>query len=214
MATVAEFTLNSHEFPLGTVFTKLPDVTVQLERIVPDANGVIPYFWVRGTETDAIIDQFSSHPGVRDIELVDSVNDEYLLRCRWVSEHESVLDALVDPEVILLSAVGTKEQWTFEIRGESRKAIANFRIYCHQHDLPITLTELRALEPLEAQHGLTEKQREALILAFEHGYFDSPRASTLQEIADELGITQQSLSSRLQRGNRRLIEQALIESYS
>ena len=214
MATVAEFTLNSHEFPLGTVFTELPDVTVQLERIVPDANGVIPYFWVRGTETDAIIDQFSNHPGVRDIQLVDSVNDEYLLRCRWVSEHESVLDALVDPEVILLSAVGTKEQWTFEIRGESRKAIAKFRIYCHQHDLPITLTELHALEPLEAQHGLTEKQREALILAFEHGYFDSPRASTLQEIADELGITQQSLSSRLRRGNRRLIEQALIESYS
>jgi predicted DNA binding protein len=214
MATVVEFTLNSHEFPLGTVFTELPDVTVQLERIVPDADGVIPYFWVRGTETDAIIDQFSNHPGVRDIQLVDSVNDEYLLRCRWVSEHESVLDALVDPEVILLSAVGTKEQWTFEIRGESRKAIAKFRIYCHQHDLPITLTELHALEPLEAQHGLTEKQREALILAFEHGYFDSPRASTLQEIADELGITQQSLSSRLRRGNRRLIEQALIESYS
>ena len=214
MATVAEFTLDPHEFPLGTVFTELPDVTVQLERVVPDANGVIPYFWVRGTETEAIIDQFSNHPGVRDIQLADSVNDEYLLRCRWVSEHESVLDALVDPEVILLSAVGTKEQWTFEIRGESRKAIAKFRIYCHQHDLPITLTELHALEPLEAQHGLTEKQREALILALEHGYFDSPRASTLQEIADELGITQQSLSSRLRRGNRRLIEQALIESYS
>ena len=52
MATVAEFTLDSHEFPLGTVFAELPAVTVQLERVVPDANGVIPYFWFRGTETD------------------------------------------------------------------------------------------------------------------------------------------------------------------
>jgi len=214
MATVAEFTLSAHEFPLGTLFAELPDVTIQLERVVPDANGVIPYFWVRGTETDAIVDHFSDHPGVRDIQLVDNVNDEYLLRCRWVSEHESVLDALVDPEVILLSAVGTQEQWTFGIRGESRKAIAKFRNYCQEHDIPITLTELHALEPLEAQHDLTEKQREALILAFEYGYFESPRASTLQEIADELGITQQSLSSRLRRGNRRLIEKALIEAYS
>lgn len=214
MATVATFTLKSRDFPLGTVFAELPNVTVQLERVVPDANGGIPYFWVRGTETDAIVEQFSENPSVRDIRLVDSVNDEYLLRCKWVSEHESVLDALVDPEVILLSAVGTAEQWTFEVRGESRKAIAKLRNYCHQNDIPITLTKLHALEPLAAQHDLTEKQRKAMILAFDRGYFDSPRASTLQEIAAELDITQQSLSSRLRRGNRRLIEKALIEAHS
>jgi len=214
MATVAEFTLDSHEFPLGTVFTELPDVTVQLERVVPDANRVFPYFWVRGTETDTIVDQFSAHPGVEDIRFVDDVNGEYLMRCQWISEHDSVLDALIDPEIVLLSAVGTDDEWTFEVRGESREAIAMFRNYCHEHEIPLTLTELHTLESLEAQHKLTEKQREALILAFERGYFDSPRETTLQEVADELGITQQSLSSRLRRGNRRLIEEALIESYS
>jgi len=213
MATVAEFTLDSHEFPLGTVFAELPDVTVQLERLVPDASGVVPYFWVRGTETDAIVEQFPAHPGVEDIQLVDSVNDEYLLRCQWVPEHDSVLDALVSPDVVLLSAVGTGEKWTFEMRGESRGAIANFRNYCQEHGIPVTLTELRAVQPLDARHELTEKQREALILAFERGYFNSPRETTLQEVADELGITQQSLSSRLRRGNRRLIEKGLIESY-
>ncbi|PSP78200.1 bacterio-opsin activator [Halobacteriales archaeon QS_1_68_20] len=214
MATVAEFTLDSHEFPLGTVFAELPDVTVQLERVVPDAKGVAPYFWVRGTESDTIVDQFSAHPGVTDIQFVDDVNGEYLMRCQWVSGHDSVLDALIDPEVVLLSAVGTEDKWTFEVRGESREAIATFRNYCHDHEIPVTLTELHALESLEAQHELTEKQREALILAFERGYFESPRETTLQEVADELGITQQSLSSRLRRGNRRLIEEALIESHS
>ena len=214
MATVAEFTLDSHEFPLGTVFAELPDITVQLERIIPDANGVVPYFWVRGTETDTIVNQFSEHPGVTDIQLVDSADGEHLMRCQWVSEHDIVLDALIDPDVVLLSAVGTQNEWTFEIRGESRGAIATFRNYCHGHGIPITLTELHPLEPRGAQHGLTEKQRDALILAFERGYFDSPRETTLQEIADELGITQQSLSSRLRRGNRRLVEEALIGSYS
>jgi predicted DNA binding protein len=214
VATVAEFTLRSHEFPLGTVFAELPDVTVQLERVVPDARGVVPYFWVRGTETDSIVDQFSAHPGVEDIQFVDEIDGEYLMRCQWVSEHDSVLDALVDPEVVLLSAVGTDDKWTFEIRGESREAIATFRNYCHEHEIPITLTELHALQPLAARHDLTEKQREALIRAFERGYFDSPRETTLEAVADELGITQQSLSSRLRRGNRRLIEQALVESHS
>lgn len=61
--------------------------------------------------------------------------------------------------------------------------------------LSITLTELHALRPLEAKQGLTDTQREALILAYERGCFDSPRESTLEEMAEELGISQQSLGS-------------------
>ena len=214
VATVATFTLEADEFPLGTVFVELPDVTVQLERVIPDANGVIPYFWVRGTETDTIVDEFSSHPGVRDIKLVDSTDVEYLMRCQWVAGYDSILDALLSPEVVLLSAVGTAEEWTFEIRGETREAIAEFRQYCDENGIPITLEELGGLRPLEAQHELTEKQREALILAFERGYFDSPREATLEEVADELGISHQALASRLRRGNRRLIEKVLIDQHS
>jgi predicted DNA binding protein len=59
---------------------------------------------------------------------------------------------------------------------------------------------------------LTETQREALVLAHERGYYDSPRETSLEEIADELGITQQSLSSRLRRGYRRLVGETLISS--
>ncbi|QLG27411.1 helix-turn-helix domain-containing protein [Halorarum halophilum] len=214
MATVAEFMLSADEFPLGTIFAKLPDVTVQLERVIPDANGVVPYFWVRGVETDAIVEQFSEHPGVRDIRTVDQVNREYLMRCEWVPEYDSVLDALIAPEIVLLTAIGTAEEWTFELRGEKREAIAEFREYCHDHGVPVRLTELHALRPLDEMQGLTDGQREAMILAYDRGYYNSPRDTTLAEIADDLGISQQALGARLRRGNRRLIEQALIESHS
>lgn len=212
MATVDKFTLSVGAFPLGTVFANLSGATVRLERVVPNANGVIPYFWVQGAETDAIIEQFSEHPGVRDIRAVDSVDDEYLMRCEWVTEYDSVLDALVTPEIVLLSAVGTAEEWTFELRGESRADIVEFQRYCHDHDVPVSLTELHALRPLAANQDLTDTQREALILAYERGYFNSPRETLLQDIAEELDISQQALGSRLRRGNRRLIEQAHIES--
>ncbi|UPV77104.1 helix-turn-helix domain-containing protein (plasmid) [Halorussus limi] len=214
MSTVAEFTLPAQEFALGTVFTELPDVTVQLERVIPDANGVVPYFWVRGTESENIVKQFSEHPGVRDIREVDHADGEYLMRCEWVPDYDSVLDALIAPEVILLSAIGTVEGWTFELRGESRDSIAEFKEYCHDHGVPVALTELHALRPLDAKLNLTETQREALRLAYERGYFNSPRETTLQEIAEELGISQQALGSRIQRGNRRLIERVLMEDYT
>lgn len=204
--TVAEFTLAADEFPLGTVFSQLPDATVQLERVIPDTNDIVPYFWVRGVETDAIAAQFTDHSGVRDIELVDQVDSEYLMRCEWVSDYDGVIDALTSPEVILQSAVGTAEEWRFELRGENRGAIDEFREFCHSHDVPVTLTKLHGLQPLSAKQNLTEAQREALILAYEEGYFNTPRETSLENIANELDISQQAVGSRLRRGTRRLIE--------
>lgn len=65
IATVAEFPLDPHEFSLGTVFAELPAVTASTERVLADANGVVPYFWVQGTETGAIVEQFSNrHKGI------------------------------------------------------------------------------------------------------------------------------------------------------
>jgi predicted DNA binding protein len=214
MATVAVFTLAADEFPLGTVFSQLPDVTVQLERVIPDANGVIPYFWVRGAETDAIVAQFTDHPGVRNIQLVDQVDNAYLMRCEWVPDYDGVIDALISPEVILLSAVGTAEEWTFELRGESRGAIAEFQEFCHNHDVPVDLTKLHEVQPLTTKQNLTEAQREALLLAHEQGYFNLPRETTLEKIADDLDISQQAVGSRLRRGNRRLIEQVLFDEHT
>lgn len=56
---------------------------------------------------------------------------------------------------------------------------------------------------------MTAAQQEALLLAFESGFYDSPRTTTLAEIGDELEISQQAVSSRLRRGTRRLIANTL-----
>jgi len=63
MATEATFTTSSDQFPLGTVFAQLPNVTVTLERLIPAQDVVIPYFWVRGTEVEDIENAFTEHPG-------------------------------------------------------------------------------------------------------------------------------------------------------
>lgn len=209
MASIAEFRLDADAFPLGSIFVGLPEATVHLERVVPGTDRVVPYFWVRGADRDSVLDQFAAHPGVRDIQAVDRVDGDHLLRCEWVPDQASVLDALVTADVVLLSAVGTADEWTFELRGESRDAIAAFRAYCHDHGIPVELVGLHALQPVDGTDVLTDAQREALALAYDHGYFDSPRETTLAELADQLGITQQALGSRLQRATRRLVERAL-----
>src|SRR6056297_1410924 len=213
MATVLEFTSPAEEFPLGSVFEDLPGVTVELERLIPHENLIIPYFWVRGVETGDIEAAFEPHAGVTNIQLVDSVEHEYLMRGEWEPEYFGILSALARANVVVLSGIGTKEVWRFEVRGESQEAIAEFREYCQENDIPIAITAVHAMLPIQGEsYELTETQREALILAYERGYFDTPREASLEEIADELGITQQSLSSRLRRGHRRLIGATLSSS--
>ncbi|WP_411968112.1 helix-turn-helix domain-containing protein [Haloferax sp. YSSS75] len=210
MATEATFTVPSDQFPLGTVFNQLPNVTVELERIVPARDVVIPYFWVRGTEVNDIEGAFTEHPGVKDIRLVDSVEDEYLLRVEWSVEYADVLTILAETDVPLIEAIGTNQQWTFEIRGDQQSDIADFQRRCRELDIPVTLTALNALTRVETatEDTLTDTQQEALILAYERGYFESPRKITMAELGEELGISQQAVASRLRRGIKHVLGRA------
>jgi len=210
MTTEATFAVPSDQFPLGSVFNQLPSVNVDLERIIPAQDVVIPYFWIRGTRVDDIEEEFDTHPGVKEIRFVDSVEDEYLLRVEWELDYNDVLTILVETEVPILSATGTSRQWTFEVRGEDRTGIRAFQRRCQELDIPVTLREMHALTPLDTgvQAGLTDTQQEALALAYERGYFESPREVTLEELGEELGITQQAVGSRLQNGMRYVIESA------
>ncbi len=213
MVTVIEFTSPVEEFPLGSIFEDLPGVTVELERLIPHETLIIPYFWVRGSEIEDIESEFEPHAGVTNIRLVDNIEDEYLMRAEWEQSYFGVLSALAKANVVVLSGIGTKDEWRFEVRGEDQEAIAEFREYCQENDIPITIIAVHAMLPVQGEgYELTETQREALVLAYERGYFDTPRESSLEEIAGELGITQQSLSSRLRRGHRRLIRATLIGS--
>ena len=210
MATEMEFTVPAEEFPLGSIFENLPGVTVELEQLIPHETLTIPYFWVRGSETEEIESEFDTHAGVTDIELIDSVEGEHLMRAEWVREYNGLLTVLSETNLTVLSGVGTVDGWHFEVRADTPEAIAEFRAQHQEQNISIDIATVHALLPIKGEgYELTETQREALVLAYERGYFDTPRESSLEEIADELDITQQSLSSRLRRGHRRLIRATL-----
>ena len=54
---------------------------------------------------------------------------------------------------------------------------------------------------------LTAKQLKALQMAYLSGYFEWPRESTAQEIAESLGITQSTFSGHLRAGERKLFSE-------
>jgi predicted DNA binding protein len=63
--------------------------------------------------------------------------------------------------------------------------------------------------PSSPVSSLTDKQREALILAFTLGYFDTPRKISSEELAEKLGIVHSTLAVHLRRAERRLLSEIL-----
>jgi len=63
--------------------------------------------------------------------------------------------------------------------------------------------------PTSPVSRLTDKQREALILAFRLGYFDTPRKINSEQLAEKLGIVHSTLAVHLRRAERRLLSETL-----
>ena len=212
MAIEASFTIDRADFPLDAVFDQLPDARIELDRVVPTNDAVIPYFWIYADDTTDLTADLSEEGGIDAIKVIDEVEKQMFVRIDWNLDHESVLTALVDTDVTLLSGRGDAEGWTFEVRANEQPEISEFQTYCRERDIPIELTELHAIASFgrDREYDLTDGQRKALILGYSRGYFDSPRDATQDDLAAELDITRQAVSSRLQRGTRRLVASTLI----
>lgn len=57
---------------------------------------------------------------------------------------------------------------------------------------------------------LTDKQREAVTVAVEMGYYETPRTTTLGDMADRIGVSRSALSQRLNQVETKLVT-ALVE---
>jgi predicted DNA binding protein len=211
MTIEATFTATDGEFPLAAVFLEFPAAEIELDRVVPTDEFIIPYFWVRDVETETISMENVTHPGIHEIRVVDNVKEEAFIRIDWDLAYESVLTAIAETKVDLISAIGSENQWSFEFRADSQQDLGDFQSYCRNHDIPLELTKLHELSPLEPgqEYDLTDAQREAMTIAYTLGYYDSPREATRQDVANELGISPQAVGSRLRRGTRRLISSTL-----
>ncbi|QZP37837.1 helix-turn-helix domain-containing protein [Halobaculum magnesiiphilum] len=214
MATVAEFTVVPGDFPLGTLLATHPEARIRLEQVVPTRSAPIPYFWVDGSESEEVVEVFRDSPDVKRTQVIDEVDGELLVRVEWKPDVDGILRATRETDVTLVSAEGTSDGWTLEVRGDDADAIKAFQANCTESSIPLELRTLHALMPLVGadEYSLTDRQRDALIAAYERGYFDSPQRVTLEELGAEFGITGQSFGSRLRRGTKRLIKAALVDT--
>ena len=212
MSVILEFSIPAADFQLGEVLSTVPGMELELERIVPTGELIMPFVWATGEDHERFVDEVRSQSRVRGFVELDRIGDSALYRIDWQDPPTDLIVGISRSEAVLLEARGL-ENWTFRLRFPDHGRLSNFHNYIIEHEIPVHIDRTFTLtESTENGHrfDLSPEQREALVMALRRGYFDTPSGATLDVLATELGITRQALSNRIRRANKKVLEESLL----
>lgn len=207
---VAEFTIPAESFVLADTLRRFPEAIVEFEQLIPTGGRPLPYFWTTDVEPDEFEDAAANDPTVESVDCVGEFADGALFHATWANTDDGILDRLQRGTETVLKAEARDGEWTLKVRADSQDSIQQFHAYFTENDIDFQVIRVFPLtEPKMGQFNVTEKQRDALLVALEMGYFEIPRDATLADVADELNITPNSASQRLRRGQINLLHNTL-----
>jgi predicted DNA binding protein len=214
MSVILEFSVASDEFLLGKVLSGPPEMKIELERVVPTGAMVMPFVWVTGEDHVAFEESVRDSPLVEELLALDRVEDSGLYRIAWKDDPTSLIEGITESEATVLEARGDG-RWLFRLRFTDHDRLSQFHNFCIGNDITIHIERTYTFSEetdRRRRFGLSQEQREALVLALRRGYFATPSEVSLEELSSELGISRQAISNRIRRGNETVLETVLLSS--
>lgn len=212
MAVIAHLRIPADSFELGRILELETDGKIELENMVPLGEKAVPFFSVSDAVRESFENNVEKHPSVERIVEVTRHDSERLYSLDWNIGRDVFFQGIVEMGGQLLSATGTASMWEFEIRFPTHETLSEFQEYCS--NAHISLEVGRIYNPVRPGtgmwYGVTQPQRETLIRAVQGGYYSIPREMSTQDLADDLGISDQAVTERLRRAIVTLTENTLV----
>ena len=210
VTTITDVRVPATAFPLGEVLEAHPDVEIELERLIPTRDEIVPLFWVEAGSEAAVEASLREDPVVTDVVELTRTPGRVLYSVNWSPDVDALVRTFVDLGVDVLSAEGTAEAWEFRLQFRDRTDLKRFRRACRDQGIDMELVELyNPLMPAE-KGPLTSAQHDVLATAYEQGYWDVPRKITQGELADLIGLSDDALSRHLREGVRTVVGELIF----
>ncbi|MDX1745932.1 MAG: bacterio-opsin activator domain-containing protein, partial [Halobacteriales archaeon] len=139
MSVLATVGIPAEAFTFGEVLSINPGLHVRLDRVVPLGSTFIPYFWARDDSVEAIEAALRAEGDIESFRVVETVDDEALVRVEWSQGFDGLLDVLVETGATILEGEGSAERWTFQLRFDDREGLAAFYRGCTDRGISIDL---------------------------------------------------------------------------
>ncbi|MDS0292930.1 bacterio-opsin activator domain-containing protein [Halogeometricum luteum] len=190
------------------------DCRVTLQGFSPAADGGVScYLSTEGADTEAILEYLTTHESVENARTITDGPEESMFEVRITGS--TVLGPLIEfgASVNTLTATNGAGSLAVTVSPDAdlrvlsdtvRSAFPAIEVVAKrevEQSVQSTETFKRELED-----KLTSRQHDVLETAFVSGYFDWPRGSTAEEVAESLGISAPTFHEHLRSGERKLME--------
>jgi predicted DNA binding protein len=118
--------------------------------------------------------------------------------CRMVGSETFLVGVRMEEDGSIVQRIISKD------RESVRQAMAKVQALGHE----VTLEKLTTLEP---DMYMTGYQEDVLMIAYERGYFDSPRRTDLRALADLFGVSIATMSEILRKAQRKVMAEHFKE---
>ncbi len=227
MSALGEFSVPLEGFLLKNCLSAVEDIRVEITRVVSSKDFITPYFWAAGEDLDDFEREIRQNGSVGSVERLEnqdvnedadlSEEEERFYNIQWHMEVPDFIAAVRHVDGTVLEAtVENPGDWMVTVLFPNHEALSAFHDYTRKHGIRFDTRRLYSPENAESRgsYGVTEAQQEALEAAFHAGYFAVPRKTNLTELADQLELSRNALSTRLRRGHRNLLANTLVHEES
>lgn len=178
-----------------------------------DPGSTVFPFLIEYRDRDRLEEMLDADPTVQSYELVDWTDQTGIYYIEHTPETKLISSVVTDVNGFLVHTETKGNGWLVRLLLPDREALNTIWEYADENDISLDIIEIYGNTDTggESSYGLTDEQRTALITAYENGYFGEPRDISLNEVANEIGLSSTAMSGRLRRGMRNLIAATIID---
>ncbi|MFD1562567.1 helix-turn-helix domain-containing protein [Haloarchaeobius amylolyticus] len=214
MSITAKSYIEHEDLALVPTLHELDGINIRVihQATTDPSSGTFP-FVIEYDDVEELEDTLDSDHTVSDYERIDSNNGTNIYHIRHTDEAKLISPAVTQANGFLLQAETKDKGWLIQAQLPSRDALHSVWERARENDISFSLLELyeKRKGGSSSSFGLTEEQQKALEIAYEKGYFSEPREMSLEDVANEVGVSSTAMSGRLRRGMRNLLSSTLIE---
>jgi hypothetical protein len=189
--------------------------TITLDGAVAGSEGFLCFVRVSGVPAKDALEAAAEIPGIGKTRLIRSDDDGGLLEVALadrsplltLTERGATITELriEDGQAVLTSELAPETDLR-AVHDELHDRFPSVELRSKQETRATTETP-ESRQSLEAE--LTEKQRAVLRTAYHAGYFEWPRGSTAEDLAESMGVSSPTLHNHLRRAQQTLLERIL-----
>jgi len=199
-------------YPLGVAAKH--DCVLRESGSVDLGDEVLAYKTVEGASPSTVLPDLLDHERVPEGRVIRDDGDSGVVELRAPGCYESILldagvrplEVVTDGETVTVTAEAPPDAEPRTVLDTLTEHVPGFELVVKQsrNRQPATNADDRSL-----RDELTERQREVLQAAYMAGYYEWPRDTNAEELADRLDIASSTLHQHLRRAERNLLDELL-----